>query len=277
MAKDNEDLSKQLAERGAAVKPSSVAGTMKSWFYGDDTRPGKFQNIAELCGSEEEAKRLFVVSMVYITNRTDLMQADPRSLQACVMQSAVLGLLPGAMNECDFLTFKNIAKFCPGYQGLVKLAVQGETVTDISAQVVYEKDQFDYEEGTAPRIFFKKFLGPQEARGNRICAYAVARLQNGQHKFEIITPDQWESVKARSMGANSSFSPWSKAEKDPFEFDWMVKKTAVKQLSKLIPKSAKALKFAQAVQLDNKAERPDLDKEASIDVFSPDEFEPTSD
>jgi len=212
--------------------------------------------------------------MVYITNRPDLMKCDPRSLQQAVMQCAVLGLSPGFMNECDFLVFKNIAKFCPGYNGLVKLAVQGESVTDISSQVVYSKDEFDFSDGTDAFLKHKKFLGPQEQRGERIAAYATARLQNGLFKFEVITPDQWESIRAKSKGANSEFSPWSKADKDPFEYDWMVRKTAVKQLSKLVPKSPKALKFAQAIALDNAAERPDISgNQHALPVYEESDFE----
>lgn len=274
MATSNEELSGKLVANGAGVKPSSLVGGMKAWFYGGNGKEGKFPNIVQLCGSEEQAKRLFVSCMVYITSRPQLMACDPKSLQSCMMQCATLNLLPGVLNEADFLVFKNIATFCPGYQGISKLAIQGGTITNISSQVVYEKDVFDYEEGSEPRITFKKSLGPQRERGERVCAFAIATLTNGTKKFEIITPDQWMAVKAKSKGANSEYSPWSMAEKDPFSFDWMIRKTAVKQLCKLIPKSASDMNLARAIALDNNAEVPNAaDNTMSLPVFEETEFD----
>lgn len=274
MSKTNEELALKLQQSGADIKPTSVVGAIKNWFYGGNGKEGKFPNIAQLAGSEEKAKRLFVACMVYITSRPQLMACDPKSLQSCIMQCATLNLLPGVMNQCDFLVFKNVATFCPGYQGIAQLAVQGGTITNVSAQVVYSNDKFDYEEGTENRISFKKFLGDYKDRGERVCAFAIATLANGGSKFEIITKSQWEAVKAKSKGANSEYSPWSMAEKDPFAFDWMIRKTAVKQLCKLIPKSADDMKLAKAIALDNAAEVPNpSDMTLNLPTFEEEMFE----
>lgn len=264
MAQTNEELALKLTQNGAALKPSSVKGGLGPWFYGSPEKPGsgKIQNIAELCGSEADAKRLYVSAMTYITNKPDLMKADQKSLQQCIMQSATLGLYPGVLGECDYLTFKGVAKFIPGYMGLIKLAIQSEVVSDISANVVYERDLFDYMEGTGAFISHRKYLGSRKDRGDRVCVYAIGNMRAGGSKFVIMTPEEVLAVKAKSMAKNSEYSPWNTTVDDE---DEMWKKTAIKRLTKLLPKSTKALKFATAIALDNAAESPD-DKDSSLSL-----------
>jgi len=264
MAIDNNELSTKLAANGAALKPSSVIGIMKPWFE------KKQQNIAELCGNPEDAKRLYVAAMTYISNRPDLMKCDPRSLQACLMQSATLGLFPGVLGEADYITFKDQAKFIVGFQGMIKLAVQSEMVTDIGANVVWEADTFDYMEGTGAYLNHRKFLGPRKDRGQRVCAYACANMRVGGTKFIIMTIEEVMNIKAKSKAKNSEYSPWNT---DVDTEDEMIKKTCIKRLSKLLPKSTKALKFATAVALDNAGENPDdKDSSLSIPVFTEDDL-----
>ena len=264
MAQTNEELALKLTQNGAQLKPSSFVGVMAPWYQ------KKAANIAELCGSPEDAKRLYVAAMNYISSRPDLMKCDPKSLQQAIMQSAVLNLHPGVLNEADYICFKGQAKFITGYQGLVKLAVQSGVVSDISSNVVYTSDLFDYEEGSNAFLKHKKFLGARKERGERLCVYAIAQLTSGGSKFVILTPDEVMSIKNRSMAKNSDFSPWNS---DVDNEDEMWKKSSIKRLSKLLPKSTKALKFAQAVALDNAGESPDdKDSSLSMPVFDEDEL-----
>jgi len=264
MSNDNLELSAKLAANGAAVKPSGFLGVMKPWYE------KKQQNMAELCGSSEDAKRLYVASMTYISNRPDLMKCDPKSLQQCIMQSATLNLHPGVLGECDYIVFKDQAKFVVGYQGLNKLAIQSGIVRSITANVVYSSDFFDYEEGTNGFIKHKKFLGNRSERGERLCTYAVALLTSGDTKFVIMTNEDVLAIKARSRAKNSDFSPWNS---DVDSEDEMFKKSAVKRLSKLLPKSTKAIEFATAIALDNAAENPnDKDSSLSLPVYDTADF-----
>lgn len=268
MSNSNEELSTKLAANGAALKPSSVVGQLRPWFYGSDDKPGKIQNIIQLCGDEAEAKRLYVAALNYITNRPDLMKCDLRSLQGCIMSSAVLNLHPGTLGEADYICYKDQAKFIVGYAGLIKLATQSGVVTDISSNVVYTSDFFEWEEGTNAYIKHKKFLGSKKDRGERLCVYAIANMQSGGSKFVIMTPDEVMSIKSRSQAKNSSYSPWNTDDEDQM---WI--KSSIKRLAKTLPKSTKALNFAKAIALDNSAEQPD-DKDSSllIPVFDEGEY-----
>jgi recombination protein RecT len=264
MSNSNSELSNKLVAQGASIKPSSFVGIMKPWYE------NRQQNIADLCGSAEDAKRLYVAAMSYISNRPELMKCEPKSLQQCIMQSATLNLHPGVLNEADYLCFKGKATFVCGYQGLIKLAIQSGIVSDISSNVVYAADVFDYQEGSNAFIKHKKFLGSRKDRGERVCVYAIANMVAGGVKFVLLTPEEVLSIKNKSMAKNSSYSPWNS---DVDNEDEMWKKTAIKRLSKLLPKSTKALNFAKAVALDNAAESPD-DKDASLlmPVFDESEF-----
>jgi len=182
-----------------------------------------------------------------------------------------LNLHPGVLSECEYICFKDQAKFLPGFQGLVKLAIQSGTVNSVSANVVWEADVFDFQEGSEPFLKHKKFLGPRDKRGERVCVYAVAALREGGSKFVVMTNEEVMNIKARSKAKNSEFSPWNSSIDDE---DQMFCKTAVKRLSKLLLKSTKAINFAHAVALDNAAEVPsDKDSSLSLPVFTEDEYE----
>lgn len=252
MASSNEELSVKLQNAGAAVRPTGFGEIMKSW-YAKYISP-----LTDLCGTKEEARKLYVAAMTHITRSPILMQCTPESLQSCIMQSATLKLYPGAYQECAYVPYKNQATFQPMFQGLVKLALNGSYVLDVNAGVVYSEDQFDYQEGTNPYINHKRKLATD--RGQRVAAYAVATLRNNGKTFVILSKDEIESIKARSSAVKSGrSSPWDTDE------DEMWKKTAIKRICKLFPKSTE---LAQAIEMDNAEERPDLAKNPIIEVPS---------
>jgi recombination protein RecT len=244
MAKDNAELSLKLSNAGASLKPMGLFEDLRQWFS------KALPSLSELCGTDE-AKKIFATARVQLAKSPDLLQCTKVSLQNCILQSMALKLYPGPMQECAYVKFKDEAVFIPQYQGLIKLAIQGRTIRDASANVVYENDDFDYSEGTDCFLRHKRHLGKSSERGDRIAVYATATLKNGSRKFIIMSVDDIESIKSRSRSANSSYSPWST------DYDEMAKKTAIKRLLKLIPKSTE---LAEALDIDNAIERPDLAK-----------------
>ena len=244
---EDKPLSLKLQEKGAAIKPTSFGATMKLWYQ--KTAP----SLSALCGSETESKKLYVAAIGHITRSPELMQCTTESLQQCIMLSATTKLYPGPYQECAYVRYGNKAEFQPQYQGLIKLATRGGIARGFSANVVYEADTFDYEEGTHAKLSYKKFLGKD--RGQRVCVYALARLDNGETAFIIVSIDEIESIKKRSKAATSKHSPWNTEDEDE-----MWKKTALKKLCKLLPKGTEATEFIKTVEIDNTSERPDLSK-----------------
>lgn len=244
----NGELANKLATQGAALKPIGVHHELQKWFGGAQ------QYLASMCGTPEEARKIFTCSMAAIVRNPKLMECTTDSLQQCIRSTATLRLYPGPLQEVAFVPRKNgktgltEANFEVQYQGLVKLAVQGGHVKDISAEVVYEADKFDYDLGTNQFLTHKKNL--RGDCGLPIAAYAIARLPGGDSKVCIMSVDEIEKVRNTSRAKDDG--PWRD------HWDEMAKKTVIKRLAKTVTKSTNDQRFAEAIEVDNASERPDL-------------------
>ncbi len=176
-----------------------------------------------------------------------LLECQPTSLIAAVLQCATLGLSPEpSMGQFYFLPFKGKIQGVPGYKGLANLAWKSGAVASLSMQVVRQGDEFDYEFGLAPMLRHKP-RAPLTAPITH--AYATAKPIGGENMFEVLTLEEVEAVKARSPSASKSFSPWKS------DYAAMAKKTAFRRLAKLLPLSTdRAAPFAKALDLDERAD-----------------------
>jgi phage RecT family recombinase len=143
------------------------------------------------------------------------------------------------------------AQFIPGYQGMVKKAIESGKVRNIEARVVYAKDQFDYELGVTPTIKHRPYLGAD--RGEILAVYAVAFLPNGSTQFEVMAKDEIDAIMKR--GKEKSFSPWKS------DYSEMARKTVVRRLYKYIPKS-KAM--ADLLEIQAKVEAGTFESEGEV-------------
>ena len=117
-----------------------------------------------------------------------------------------------------------------GYKGLIDLAYRSGEITSISAQVVYENDEFDYEFGLEPKLRHKPALSD---RGAPIYYYAVYHTKSGGYGFEVMSD---EDVRAHARKYSESFkggtsAPWQTS------FEEMAKKTVLKRVLKYAPLS----------------------------------------
>lgn len=184
-----------------------------------------------------------------------LLDCTHLSILRSMMQSAELGLEVCSGKNEGYLVprWNSKAKalectFLPGYQGLIKLAVESGKVRNIESRVVYEADTFQPEYGTHPKIVhvpsFKK------DRGAIVAVYAVAFLPDGQEQFEIMALHEIEEIRDRNKDEKGDkFSPWKS------DFSEMARKTSVRRLSKYLPKTPA---FAAALEIQAKAESGDV-------------------
>lgn len=249
MANNNAALASKLAAKGAQMTPLAIKDELKSW------KEKNFAVMAQLLGDKDKAERLYIATCYAISQVPKLAECSKQSLINCMMQSCYTGLFPGALQECDYLPYKGVATFVPRYGGLVGLAEQTGLYSGFSANVVYEADEFDFQEGSDPYLKHRKSLGSQKERGERVAAYASCKSTSGTPIFVILTMDEVESIKKRAPGGSSSYSPWNNSQE--FDYDEMCKKTALKRLCKLLKKSPE---LAKAIEVDNEGERPDLSK-----------------
>lgn len=220
------------------------------------------KQIENYFGDEKKALA-FLSSVVAATQRLpELLRCTPVSVINSFMVMAQLGFMPsGVSGEAYVLPYRNKgvleAQFQLGYQGLVTLFYRSG-VKDIAAEIVYEKDFFEVENGKIthrPDVFAKD-------RGAAKGAYVIVRLPGGGSVTKAMSKDEILDIgKKFSKSFGGSFSPWE-PKNDPQL--WMWKKTVLKQVAKLVPKNES---IAHAIAEDNKdsviADRLDAAKKES--------------
>jgi recombination protein RecT len=192
------------------------------------------------------ADRIIRVAMTSIQRNPQLLECDPISLVAAIIQSSQLGLEPdGILGHAYLVPFRNTKKnrmevqFIPGYKGLIDLARRSGQVNRISAHVVYDNEHFVMEYGTKEILEHKPL--PPSTRGDRKGVYAVAVLNDGSPHFEWLWNEEIEAVKRQSKAGN--FGPWKTHE------DEMIRKTAIRRLVKYLPLSVELAKAAAIDEL----------------------------
>jgi recombination protein RecT len=167
-------------------------------------------------------------------SRASLAQCTPESFAGALLTSSALGLEPGVNGECYLVPYKGECTLIIGYQGLAKLFYQHPLARNLDAQAVYERDDFDFAYGTTAFLKHKPAL---KDRGAIIAYYAVAVLSTGASAFVVLTPDEIKALRDGKVGPQGKIA-------DPQK--WMERKTALRQLVKLLPKAAN-LQAAMAV------------------------------
>jgi recombination protein RecT len=185
--------------------------------------------------------------------RTELEVAalnNPAAFLSAMLDAARLGLEPGT--EEFYLTPRKVKGRLEilgitGWQGLVALMYRAGAVASVVANVVREKDDYDYEEGVhdVPKHRYQKFAGAK-IRGKIIGVYAYAKMTNGAiSKVIELGQEDIDRIKKSSQGADSPYSPWQQHE----EAMWL--KSAVRQLAKWVPTSAERIPAGDVVHVDS--------------------------
>ncbi len=187
----------------------------------------------------------------------ELLGADRRSLLGACMKAAQDGLLLDGREAAPVIFNTKEGKkvqYMPMVGGILKKIRNSGELSSISAQVVYDKDQFEYELGDNESITHKPFLGSD--RGKQIAVYAVAKTKDGAIYREVMSVSDVEKVRAASRAGK--FGPW---------VDWwdeMAKKTVIRRMAKRLPSSAD---LDQVIANDNEASGfVQTERRAPIDI-----------
>jgi recombination protein RecT len=173
-------------------------------------------------------------------------QNNPSSLFASIIYCAQLGLSPSEMSgEFYFIPFKGMIKPVIGYKGIVALMTRNKAVSMITAESVHGNDIFEYELGLEPKLVHKPISTIRNSK-NLTHIYVIAKLENGEKVFKVMSVDEIKSVMNTMKEVNTLYF---NDAKDPML--WMPKKTCIKQLSKLLPKDYYG---SQALGMDDKIE-----------------------
>ena len=187
-------------------------------------------------------------ALLAISRDAKLQACTPTSIVTAVVRAASLGLEVGsALGEGYLVAYKNECQFIPGYRGMISLARRSGEIVSISANVVHEKDSFDFDLGIHPWVKHKINLTDEDI-GPVIAVYAGAVLKDGGDQIIIMRKSEIDAIRKRSR--SSGFGPWVS------DYEEMAKKTAIRRLFKVLPVSTE--KLAQALDLQMKSERGDF-------------------
>ena len=165
-----------------------------------------------------------------LSSNPKLQQCTPNSFLGAMMQAAQLGVEPNTpLGQAYLIPYMNHGKlecqFQLGYKGLIDLAYRSGEISTIQAQIVYEKDEFEYSFGLEPTL---KHVPAKRDRGDATHVYAVYRKKDGGYGYEVMSMDD---VRQHAQKYSKSYSngPWKA------NFEEMAKKTVLKKLLKLAP------------------------------------------
>lgn len=204
--------------------------------------------IAKAAPKHMTADRIIRVAMTSIQKVPQLAECTPESFLGCLLTCTQRGLAPdSASQHAHLIPFKDHKKgvtVCTlifGYKGLMDLALRHPGVLSFHVpQIVYEQDEFDYQEGQEPKLFHKPAQRPD--RGAIVAFYAVAKLASGDRPFVWMWLHEVEKV--RDAVYKWQDKPWKT------HFGAMGLKTVVIRLCKWLPATPD---LQAAITLDEQA------------------------
>lgn len=192
---------------------------------------------------------------------------NPASMFASIIAGAEIGLIPSDMLGEFYLIPRKVDGVMTvtpliGYKGMHNIILRSGEVTKVHTECVYEGDKFIPIFGLEPNIIHEPNFDVVRDSTTLKFVYAVAKLKNGEYQFAVLSKGDVVKIKSLSRYDNELYF---NDKKDPNM--WMVRKTALMQLAKLLPKDFYAKK---AIDMDNKLEVGSylsLDEENNIKII----------
>ena len=210
--------------------PMSTGDAFKKLLTGNQR-----EQIAKQLPTGIEADRFIRTALTVVSMNPELLTCTLKSLLGAVMMAAKDGLLPDGKQaliqvyNCNVAgknqppKWEKQAQYLPMVRGLIDILYRAGGVAMVDGVAVYQKDDFDYERGDAPRIIHKPYIGADDA-GPVVAAYAVVTLMNGAIKREVMTGRDIAAVRAMAK-SDTGWKKWP----DQFAIKAVIKR-AFKQL-----------------------------------------------
>jgi len=227
-------------------------------------------------------ERMLKIALGAMRTTPKLMDCTVESLFGAVVQCAQLGLEPNTpMGHVYLIPFdkkkqqggqwiveRTDVQIVIGYKGMLDLARRSGQIVSIAAHEVCENDDFEYAYGLDEQLRHRPAM---DDRGEIIAFYAVAKLKDGGHCFEVMSRAQVEEIRNNSQGYKAAEQAAKKYKKDadsPWhnQFAEMGRKTVTRRLFKWLPMS---IEMATAHALDGLA---DAGKPQDLDTALAGEF-----
>ncbi len=202
----------------------------------------------------QDFKRMIRGALTCMQLNDKLITCDLASLKMEMIKAAQFGFdLAPSMGEAYLVPFRDnrnnrtLCVLIPGYNGLMKLAIQSPHVQSIRPEIVKEGDAFDYDLGLNPYIKHKPAMS---GRGKAVYFYCVVKMHGGDSVFQV-----WSKEDCLKHGAlySKTFHDKNGKWQDLKSQDQMCLKTVVRMTLKYVPKSASD-PLALALTMKDKAQ-----------------------
>lgn len=201
---------------------------------------------ARSLGKSMDAAKFAQDALTAIKKTPQLQQADMRSLFGALFLAAQLKLPVGGPLQQFHLTPRKVQgswTVVPviGYQGYVQLAMNTGLYSKIGAFNVHERDHFTAGANSERGEFYDFEAAPGD-RGELRGVIGYAKVKGfDETSFVYLDADR---IRSRHRPANWEKTPWKSDEGEMF------RKTAIRVLQKMLPKSIDAAPLALAAQAD---------------------------
>ncbi len=149
----------------------------------------------------------------------------------------------------------------PDWRLMVEKARLAGVIKHASAEVVHERDAFEFERGLNPRLVHKPVLADP---GPVVAAYCVYTLADGSRDFAVMTRSEVDGIRGRSKAGQSG--PWVT------DFAEMAKKTVIRRALKIFEGASPEL--SKVFKVDNEATGFDFDVTPPEPIKRPRELPP---
>jgi len=220
---------KALEKAKAGLVKTDKPKTLKDWIVSDEFK----SRLVGLLPKHIDEKRIIGLFLNSYNKTPALGRCNMESVFGALLQAATLGLEPDTeQGLCYIIPFGDKATFVMGYKGLIDLIHRSGKVLGVTAEIIYENDEIEIEQGTNRKIHHKPYwLCGKKEGGNILGGYMLVQFTNGQFWFHPAPiADVWKR-KEFSKSSKSPSSPWQQWPEE------MIKKTFIKMGTKDAPQS----------------------------------------
>lgn len=194
---------------------------------------------------------------------------DKEAVIDAMVNVALSGLTLNPTLKLAYLVpFQKKVLFWASYMGKREIVTRSGQVKDAYARLVYEGEEFDIKFGSGaylkhtPDPFGKK--DPNKIKGG----YWMCILRDGTEKFDTMSKDDIEAIKARSAAVQSGKgSPWDT------DYEQMALKTIFNRGFKEMPKSGLSEAQLQAMEIEGRLEEELHEKWVKTSKVKQDNFD----
>ena len=209
-----------------------------------------------------DAQRFARIALTSVQRNPILLECTTKSLLGSILEAGQLGLeLDGVLGHAYLVPYRikgvRIAQLQVGYKGIIALAMRSGLVSTITANLVYEGDEFEFAFGTDERLHhIPKWMRTEDGQRTPIThGYAYAKMRDGGVAWTVMTAEEIEAIRRKSKAKDDG--PWVEY------YGEMAKKTVIRRLGKLLYLSPE---FQRGVALDELGDAGVLPSEDIVDI-----------